>query len=46
MSTWTNQELKENAPSITYDEAGVTYDDTRYNYIGQLAENWTNQTKN
>lgn len=46
MSTWTNQALKEDAPSIMYDEPNVEYDDARFNYIGQLAENWTNQTKN
>lgn len=46
MSTWTNQEKKEGAPSITYEESGVTYEDPVYQYNGQVTENWTNQTKN
>lgn len=46
MTTWTNQELKEGAPSISYEETGVSYNDASYNYEGVLTEQWTNQTKN
>lgn len=46
MTNWDNQEKKEGSPSISYEEDGVTYEDERYNYAGELAENWQNQTKN
>lgn len=46
MSTWDNTERLANAPSITYDEAGVLYDDIDYNYNGQVKETWTTPTKN
>lgn len=46
MSSWDNLERLENAPSITYNEVGVTYNDEDYNYIGQVKETWTTETKN
>ena len=42
---WINQEKIENAPSITFDEVGATFDDARYNFNGQLFTNWINQIK-
>ena len=42
MSTWTNDYPYENGVAITYNEAGVTYDDIRYTYNGNLITIWTN----
>lgn len=45
MTVFTNQQKLGNASSLTYNDATLIYDDTRYNYNGQLIVKWTNQTK-
>jgi hypothetical protein len=45
MATFTNEEKYGQAPSITYEQTGVTYDNTAYNYQGQLTTIWVNEPK-
>ena len=45
MTTWTPDQRYDNSPSITYDEATVTYDQSNYNYNGQEITVWTNEQK-
>lgn len=46
MATWTNQEKLSTQTSITYDEAGITYDKADEQYNGKTRTDWTNQTEN
>lgn len=42
---WNNQPKLEGAPSIVFNEAGVTFNDILYNFNGQLLTAWNNQQK-
>lgn len=46
MSDWTNTEKLAGAPSVTYNDASVTYNNENYNYSGQVKVVWSNQTEN
>lgn len=43
MTTWTPEERYAGSPSISYDEPTVVYDQSNYNYNGQVITTWTNE---
>jgi hypothetical protein len=46
MATWTEQELKANAVSETWDSANVTWADADYDWVGKEITTWTFQSEN
>lgn len=45
MTTWTFTEDYEDAPSTTYDDSSLTYDQANRNYHGKEITTWENETK-
>ena len=45
MANFTNEYPYENATQISYNQAGVTYNDVRYTYDGKAITIWTNETE-
>ncbi len=45
-TTYTNEAKYGGQTSITYNEAGITYNQLTYMYNGKLGTYYTNQTKN
>lgn len=43
-TTWTKEQQLAGGANISYNEVGVTYNDVRYNYNGQLLTIWTKET--
>lgn len=46
VTTWIKEELLAGQTPITYNEAGVTYNDIRYNYNGKLVPQWDTDNRN
>lgn len=46
MSTWTNQDKLSTQTSLTYNEAGKTYNQSDMQYNGKVRATWSNQAEN
>jgi hypothetical protein len=46
MATWVNDEKQAGQIPITYNEAGVAYNDSTYQYNGKQQTQWSYETKN
>ncbi len=46
VTQWKKEELLEGQTSISYNEAGVTYNDIMYNYNGKKVPQWDTDNRN
>lgn len=46
VTTWTNEGRLQGQTPITYNQAGVTYNDIKYNYNGKIVPLWDTDDRN